>query len=68
MQMKITLNDEVREIESGTTLAGLLGQLGLQAKFVAVEVNLEVVPRDRHGECVLRDGDQLELVTLVGGG
>ncbi len=66
--MKITLNDEARDVEPGTTLAGLLVELGLPSKFVAVEVNLEVVPRDRHSECVLREGDRLELVTLVGGG
>ena len=66
--MKITLNDEARDIEPGTTLAGLLEELGLPSKFVAVEVNLEVVPRGRHSECVLREGDRLELVTLVGGG
>jgi sulfur carrier protein len=35
---------------------------------VAVEVNLEVVPRDRHAETTLHDGDRLEVVTLVGGG
>ena len=66
--MKITLNDEPREIEPGTTLAGLLEDMGFQSKFVAVEVNLEVVPRARHGECILHEGDRLELVTLVGGG
>lgn len=66
--MTITVNDQPREIEPGTTLAGLLDEMGLEPRLVAVEVNLQVVPRDRHGQCKLREGDQLEIVTLVGGG
>jgi len=42
--------------------------LGVAQPHVAVEVNLEVVPRAEHGEAVLRDGDRVEVVTLVGGG
>jgi len=50
------------------TLAVLLQQLDMKPKYVAVERNLELVPRGRHAECVLQAGDQLEIVTLVGGG
>ena len=46
----------------------LLEQLGLTGKPVAVEVNLQLVPRQRHAEHVLADNDRLEIVTLVGGG
>jgi sulfur carrier protein len=48
-------------------VADLLQQLGAP-RFVAVELNLEVIPRARHAETILKDGDKIELVTLVGGG
>ena len=66
--MTIFVNGEAREVENGVTLAALLAQLGMEPRHVAVEVNLEVVPRGQHTECVLGDGDRLEIVTLVGGG
>ena len=66
--MKIVVNGEAREIESGTTVARLIEALKMQPRFLAVERNFELVPRARHAECVLADGDQLEIVTLVGGG
>jgi sulfur carrier protein len=62
------MNGETREIESGTTVARLIEKLKMQPRFLAVERNFELVPRARHAECVLADGDQLEIVTLVGGG
>jgi sulfur carrier protein len=49
-------------------VAGLLDELRLTGKPVAVEVNLELVPRQQHGQRQLADGDRLEIVTLVGGG
>lgn len=66
--MKITVNDEIREVADGLNLATLLSELGRKAKFCAVERNRELVPRSEHASCVLFDGDQLEIVTLVGGG
>lgn len=66
--MQIEVNGEQREVADGTTIAGLLRELDVTQPHVAVEVNLEVVPRARHGETVLRNGDRLEVVTLVGGG
>lgn len=66
--VKITLNGDPRDVEPGTTVAELLEQLGMQPKFVAVERNLELVPRATHAECILNDADRLEIVTLVGGG
>lgn len=64
----IVLNGESREIGDGTTVLGLLEQLGLDPRQVAVERNREIVPRAQHGETALDDGDQLEVVTFVGGG
>jgi len=66
--VQITVNDEAREVAAGTTVADLLHELGMRPKFVAVERNLELVPRARHAECELAENDRLEVVTLVGGG
>ncbi len=66
--MQITVNDEAREVTAGSTIADLLEELGLRPKFVAVERNLELIPRARHAECELAENDKLEVVTLVGGG
>jgi sulfur carrier protein len=66
--VKIVMNGEPREIDSGTTVAHLIEALKMQPRFLAVERNFELVPRARHAECILADGDQLEIVTLVGGG
>lgn len=66
--MKILLNGQACEVAEHTTLAALLAQRNLESRHVAVEVNLEVVPRARHAEVVLHEGDALEIVTLVGGG
>lgn len=66
--MQIRVNGEPREVESGTTIAHLISEMKLQPRHLAVERNYELVPRIRHAECVLHDGDALEIVTLVGGG
>jgi sulfur carrier protein len=66
--MQIEVNGERREAAEGTTISALLRELDVTQPHVAVEVNLEVVPRARHGETTLREGDRLEVVTLVGGG
>ena len=66
--MKVLVNDEAVELPEGASVADLLKQLGLAGRSVAVERNLEIVPRSRHGETRLADGDRLEVVTLVGGG
>jgi sulfur carrier protein len=66
--MRIQVNGEERDIADGSTVAVLLGELGVTQPHVAVELNLEVVPRAQHRETVLREGDKLEVVTLVGGG
>lgn len=65
---RIIVNDQERTIQSGTSVAGLLQELGLQPKFLAVELNRRVVPRADHQATVLVDGDRVEVVTLVGGG
>jgi thiazole synthase len=64
----ITLNGEPRPLGVAVTIADLLKQLGHDGRRVAVEVNLDLVPLARHAETQLREGDAVEIVTLVGGG
>jgi sulfur carrier protein len=64
----IHFNGQPREVGDSTTVAMLLEQLNLRPAYVAVEINLELVPRAGHAQHVLRDGDRVEVVTLVGGG
>lgn len=66
--MKLTINGEAREFADGLTVTGLVEALGLHPKKVAVERNLEVVPKSLHPETVLADGDRIEIVQFVGGG
>jgi sulfur carrier protein len=66
--VQISINGETRAVDSESTVADLLKELGMQPKYVAVERNRELVPRATHADCVLEDGDELEIVTLVGGG
>jgi sulfur carrier protein len=66
--MTIRVNGQSREVDAGASITKLLGDLGVTQPHVAVELNLEVVPRARHGDTLLHDGDRLEIVTLVGGG
>jgi thiamine biosynthesis protein ThiS len=64
----ILVNGETREIPEGLTLTALLRWLELPADRVAVEWNLEIVPRGRWDETLIRTGDKLEIVQFVGGG
>ena len=66
--MQILFNGQSREVPKGTSVAVLLERLALEPRQVAVEVNYSLVPRNRHTETILEDGDRLEVVTLVGGG
>ena len=66
--MQILLNGEPHDLAPGTTLAQLLDQTGLAGRRVAIERNLEIVPKARHADTVLADGDRVELVHALGGG
>jgi sulfur carrier protein len=68
MAISITVNGEPQEVPDGMTVAALLEHLGKNPRFLAVERNLELVPRTEHAVTTLRDADALEIVTLVGGG
>jgi len=66
--MTLRVNGKAREVPEGATVRDLLATLGLPPGPVAVEVNRDVVPRARHAQHVLHEGDRVEVVTLVGGG
>ncbi|HEV3511472.1 MAG TPA: sulfur carrier protein ThiS [Candidatus Sulfotelmatobacter sp.] len=68
--MKLHINGEARSFDSPTplTLAALVDLLGMKTDRVAVELNRDIVPRDRWTETVLHEGDRLEVVHFVGGG
>jgi thiamine biosynthesis protein ThiS len=66
--MTILLNGDRVDVEGPLTLAALLVHLGVDARRVAVEHNLNVVKRDNYDTTQIQDGDQIEIVNFVGGG
>lgn len=66
--MNITLNGEARAIPEGLSVEGLLQHLGIISKKVAVERNLEIVPKSTFPTTLITDGDRLEIVHFIGGG
>ena len=66
--MKLWVNGEERSIEAAANVAALVSALGLDGRKVAVERNLEIVPRSTYARVSLADGDRLEIVQFVGGG
>jgi len=68
MTMEITLNGDPRRLDAPLSVAGLIAELELEPRKVAVERNLEIVPKSRYDETALADGDRIEIVQFVGGG
>jgi thiamine biosynthesis protein ThiS len=66
--MTITLNGERREVQSSATIAAILELLAVNPRYVAVEVNRRLIPRQEHITYRIEPGDSIEVVTLVGGG
>ena len=66
--ISVTLNGEARRLPASVTVAGLLAQLGLDRRKVAVERNEAIVSRSAYEQTVLAEGDQLEIVHFIGGG
>ena len=66
--MLLQLNGEPRDFPDGLTLDALVAHLGMKADRVAVELNLEIVPRANWPAIQLKEGDKLEIVHFVGGG
>ena len=66
--MNLTVNGETRAFGALASLLDLVTELGLDARKVAVERNLEIVPRSAYGRTALADGDRIEIVHFIGGG
>ena len=66
--MKIVLNGEDREVPEGLSVSGLLAHLGIASGRVAIERNLDILPRDQWEVTPLAPGDRFEIVHFVGGG
>ena len=66
--ISITVNGERRQFDAPLNCAELIARLELAGKRVALERNGEIVPRSRHAQQRLADGDRLEIVVAVGGG
>jgi len=66
--MNLTINGERQTLSGQTSLDQLIERLGLQGRRLAVEVNLEIVPRSEYGRRLLAEGDVVEIVQAIGGG
>ena len=66
--MRVTINGEAREFPAAINLEALLKELGIDARRVALERNLEIVPRSQYQETMVGEGDTLEIVHFIGGG
>ena len=66
--MKLLLNGEERDVAGIASIADLVSALGLDARKVAVERNLEIIPRSAYGRTPIAEGDRIEIVHFIGGG
>ena len=66
--VRVRINGEHRRVNEGISIAELVSELGFDPVRVAVERNLEVVPRSTLRDVAVEDGDELEIVRFVGGG
>jgi sulfur carrier protein len=66
--VEVFVNGEARELPDGITVLQLLEKMSLTGKRLAVEVNLEIVPRSAHVSRELQSGDRVEIVHAIGGG
>jgi thiamine biosynthesis protein ThiS len=66
--MRLWINGEDTDAAGVGTIAELIAVLGLETRKVAVERNLEIVPRSTYGSVRLKEGDRIEIVAFIGGG
>ncbi len=66
--MQVRINGKLQEVREGLSIAGLLQELGLEARYAAVALNGEVVRRADHAAVIVKEGDRLEIVHAVTGG
>jgi thiamine biosynthesis protein ThiS len=68
ISIQIQVNGQTRDAVEGQTIADLLHELDLKSERVAVELNLEIVDRQRFPTCRLRQDDRVEIISFIGGG
>ena len=68
MDIDILVNGESKRVPTGQTVATLVREMAMENQRIAVEVNQEIVPRSRYTRHALQPGDQVEVVTAIGGG
>ena len=66
--MQLIINGESRELDDGISIAQMLERSDLTAKRIAVEVNEQIIPKGRHAQTLLHDGDKIEIIHAIGGG
>ena len=66
--IQVTINGQTESLDDGSSVLALLEGRGLAGKRLAVERNGEIVPKGRHADTQLAEGDKLEIVVAVGGG
>ena len=66
--MKITLNGEKFTLETGSNIVNLIDKLDLNVDKLAIERNLEIVPKSKFAMTIIEEGDKLEIVHFIGGG
>ena len=66
--MKITLNGEKFTLETGSNIVNLIDKLDLNTDKLAIERNLEIVPKSKFAMTIIEEGDKLEIVHFIGGG
>ena len=66
--MKLLLNGDEKVLPGGISVLEMLNTLEIEGRGIAVEVNREVIPRGRHEETRLKEGDAVEVIRMVGGG
>lgn len=66
--VKIVINGEKREIADRLSIARLLEELNIRPERVVIELNRDIVSREKYGSAILKEGDALEIVHFVGGG
>ena len=66
--MEITLNREKITLETGSNIVNLIDKLDLDVDKLAIEKNLEIVPKSKFAMTIIEEGDKLEIVHFIGGG
>ena len=66
--MNISINKEMISLPEKTTIAGMLEKLDIERKYIAVEINMTIIPKSEFDNYQLKDNDKVEIIRAVGGG